>query len=68
VDIIATVGSTGRSTGPHLDFRIYWKNIAVDPELSIKKLRFPSIMCPDPLTRIFALSFDSIIMINFFCN
>ena len=35
-DIIATVGSTGRSTGPHLDFRIYWKNIAVDPELVLK--------------------------------
>ena len=35
-DVIATVGSTGRSTGPHLDFRIYWKNVAVDPELVLK--------------------------------
>ena len=35
-DIIATVGSTGRSTGPHLDFRIYWKDIAIDPELVLK--------------------------------
>jgi murein DD-endopeptidase MepM/ murein hydrolase activator NlpD len=35
--IIATVGSTGRSTGPHLDFRLYCKNIAIDPDLIIPK-------------------------------
>ena len=32
-DLIAEVGSTGRSTGPHLDWRINVYNIAIDPEL-----------------------------------
>lgn len=36
-ELIATVGSTGRSTGPHLDFRLYCRNIPVDPDLVIKK-------------------------------
>jgi murein DD-endopeptidase MepM/ murein hydrolase activator NlpD len=36
-ELIATVGSTGRSTGPHLDFRLYCRNIPVDPDLVIRK-------------------------------
>ena len=32
-DLLAEVGSTGRSTGPHLDWRINVYNIAIDPEL-----------------------------------
>ena len=30
-EIIGTVVSTGRSTGPHLDFRINWVQTRLDP-------------------------------------
>ncbi len=30
-EIIGTVGSTGRSTGPHLDVRLNWFNVRLDP-------------------------------------
>lgn len=32
-DIIGKVGSTGRATGPHLDWRMNWRNRRVDPQL-----------------------------------
>ena len=34
-DPVATVGSTGRSTGPHLDWRFNWQNARLDPELMV---------------------------------
>ena len=35
-DKIATVGSRGRSTGPHLCWRLKWRNRNLDPELLTK--------------------------------
>tara|TARA_B100001109_G_scaffold20115_1_gene14416 strand:+ start:127 stop:918 length:792 start_codon:yes stop_codon:yes gene_type:complete len=36
-DVIGTVGSTGRSTGPHLDFRINWFQTRLDPMSVLEK-------------------------------
>jgi len=36
--VIAAVGSSGRATGPHLDWRINWFNVRLDPELALKAL------------------------------
>jgi murein DD-endopeptidase MepM/ murein hydrolase activator NlpD len=30
-EIIGTVGQTGRSTGPHLDIRLNWFDVKLDP-------------------------------------
>ena len=37
-EIIGTVGKTGRSTGPHLDVRLNWFGVKLDPE-SVLKVR-----------------------------
>ncbi|MFT5484378.1 MAG: murein DD-endopeptidase MepM/ murein hydrolase activator NlpD [Halieaceae bacterium] len=34
-DPIAEVGATGRVTGPHLDWRMNWRNSRVDPQLLV---------------------------------
>ncbi|MBF8983528.1 M23 family metallopeptidase [Lutibacter sp. B2] len=35
-DIIAKIGSTGRSTGPHLHFEVHFKGQAIDPQTILK--------------------------------
>ncbi len=35
-DLIAEIGSTGRASGPHLDWRMNWLNRRVDPQLLMK--------------------------------
>ena len=32
-DPIARVGATGRATGPHLDWRMNWRDVRIDPDL-----------------------------------
>ena len=34
-DILGKVGATGRATGPHLDWRMSWRNRRVDPQLLV---------------------------------
>ncbi len=34
--VIAAVGKSGRATGPHLDWRINWFNVKIDPALVLK--------------------------------
>ena len=37
-EVIGTVGSTGRSTGPHLDWRLDWQGRRLDPDLVSRQL------------------------------
>lgn len=46
-EIIGSVGSTGRSTGPHLDWRINWKQKRLDPLLLAGPL-LPASPLPRP--------------------
>ena len=37
---IAEVGATGRATGPHLDWRMNWRDVRIDPLLVLEALPF----------------------------
>lgn len=34
-DLIADIGASGRATGPHLDWRLNWFNVRLDPQLQV---------------------------------
>ena len=34
-EVIATLGATGRATGPHVDWRMNWRNVRIDPGLLV---------------------------------
>lgn len=36
--VVAEVGATGRATGPHLDWRINWFKVRVDPQLLVEPM------------------------------
>ena len=40
-DLIGLIGSTGRVTGPHLDWRMNWHNQHVDPEPLVRGKPMP---------------------------
>jgi murein DD-endopeptidase MepM/ murein hydrolase activator NlpD len=38
-EVVATVGKSGRVTGPHLDWRINWRDARLDPALTVPPMR-----------------------------
>jgi len=42
-EVIGAVGATGRATGPHLDWRMSWRNARIDPQLLV-----PPMPAPEP--------------------
>ncbi len=40
-DVIGEVGATGRATGPHLDWRMNWRGVRIDPQLLVPPMPMP---------------------------
>jgi murein DD-endopeptidase MepM/ murein hydrolase activator NlpD len=40
-EVIGGIGSTGRATGPHLDWRMNWYNTRLDPHLFVQEIPQP---------------------------
>jgi len=40
-DVIGAIGATGRATGPHLDWRVNWGNVRLDPALVLEHFEQP---------------------------
>jgi len=38
-EVVATVGKSGRATGPHLDWRMNWRKARIDPALLVPPMR-----------------------------
>lgn len=36
-DLIGTIGATGRASGPHVDWRVNWRNVRLDPLLLLEE-------------------------------
>lgn len=45
---VAEVGATGRASGPHLDWRINWFNVRLDPQLSAPPMPQPAVAPANP--------------------
>lgn len=46
-DLIGEIGASGRATGPHLDWRMNWRNRRIDPQLLVPPMPEPE---PPPAT------------------
>jgi murein DD-endopeptidase MepM/ murein hydrolase activator NlpD len=47
-DVIGEVGATGRATGPHLDWRMSWREHRIDPQLLVPPMPRPQAASGGP--------------------